>query len=69
MRQPLRDHKSAVLNLVFPLATPDATACTGLPLAGSLTRCWVHAAYDLSLCNDTEAAEQDKRLQLINGNV
>lgn len=40
-----------------------------LSSTGSLTRCWVHAAYDLSLCNDTEAAELDKRLQLINGSV
>lgn len=40
-----------------------------LSSAGSLTRCWVRAAYDLSLCNDTEAAELDKRLRLINGNV
>lgn len=40
-----------------------------LSSTGSLTRRWVHAAYDLSLCNDTEAAELDKRLQLINGNV
>lgn len=40
-----------------------------LSSTGSLTRSWVHVAYDLFLCNDTEAAELDKRLQLINGNV
>lgn len=66
-----QDHKSAALNLVkceLQLLM-QRRAQAYLSAAGSLTRCWVQPAYDLCLCNDTEAAEPDKKLRLINWNV
>lgn len=72
--QPLWDQKSTMLNLVCVCECRSPClmqwcAQAYLSSTGSLTHCWAHAAYDLSLCNDMEAAELDKRLQLINGNV
>lgn len=61
-----QDHNSAVLNLVKyePQVLMQRRAQAYLSTAGSLTRCWVQPAYDLRLCNDTEAAEPDKADQL-----
>lgn len=66
------DQKSATLNLIHShkghsLRLMQRRAPAYLSLTGSLTHRWARAAYDLPPCNNTEATELDKRLQLING--